>query len=225
MNNPKDSDLIRQLAKWVSVVDQVVNESLRRPRFAWSVGEWEDIHQVGMIALIKAIRSPRFVDAKRVGAYLSMCVRSAVAQAAAESSLIRLPRRKAGQLAAADRGGGVGGPETADARRAMHLRLMDNMDRMPRRDPDATDDKTSAKISQDVAMAIELLPATIRRVLGHLYGVAGYSKIGVREIALRYGIARETVWKRSCQGRKLLRQILGGCGYGGESDGDSKSDG
>ena len=225
---PKDSDEARQLAEWKPLIDQAVKRVQSRPRLKWSMGDSDDARQIGMIALLEAMRSPMFSEVRNKGAYLFKCIRHALADAASESSLIHLGLQQATELIASEGVSGVEGKGSDSVRRAMKIRQMENMDRLQL--PSSTLD--SAELSEramltrdDVAKAMLQLPPKMRQIVGCLYGVAGYSKLDVQEIAARRGIAVASVRRKACDGRRLLRAILKNSGYGTDTAAEVDSDG
>lgn len=222
---PVRSDEARQLATWMPVVDQVIGEVMSKPKLASAIGGKDDVRQVAKLAVLQAIRSPKFAGDRRAATYLARCVRNAMRDAAAESALIRVPWRSLAALAESE--GSPGSSLACNAQRAMRVVLMDDPDALSQEaaDEDQAVSVQAEAIGCDVSAAVERLPAGYRYVIGHLYGVGEYQKLDFKQIAERLGIVLGTVRNRACKGRMMLKKILTDRGYGYDAASEGVSNG
>ena len=222
MDGLKESDEASQLrqaeaaklAKWMPIVEKVV-ASLSNSHIRHAIGSVQDMRQEGVIALLKAIRSPKFEKARDKDAYLASSIRNELRDKAGKSSLILLPQRAIREVKKAERDGYTS-DSVCRARIAMRPNTFGRMDSLYRLSP-SVDEEQSDKAStaaKDVCDAVNSLPGTLKVVLGHLYGVAGYRKLLTAEIAERTNVRVQTVWRRTYEGRRLVKKFLKDRGYG-----------
>ena len=221
------------MAKWMLIVDQVAKSLVMSSRIRHAIGSLEDVRQECIIALLQTIRSPKFKEAQRKSAYLANCIRNELGKIASESSLIRLPLRDIRRAAEANEAGTTN-DRVRRVQMAMRLMLLGQMDDFYKcgatEDNDLDEVELSASqersvASQDVCDAINSLPGALKTVMGHLHGVAGYRKLLASEIAERTGVMVETVWRRTYEGRRLLKKFLNDRGYSVNTGGQEVSNG
>lgn len=196
------------------IVDKVVSRLLNH-RIKHDIGDVQDMQQEGAIAILKAIRSPRFEKARCRTAYLTNAVRNELLKSARSSALICVDQRAVYEMRDAEQSGDMS-DRSRRVKMAMRLKTLDQMDEIYKV-PLEEDRETSFAVSesvQDVCDAVNSLPGPLKIVLGHLYGVAGYKKLLAAEIAERTGVRAETVERRTYDGRRLVKKFLKDRGYG-----------
>lgn len=203
----------RQLANWESLVRRVVDHHKARSRIKTVLGSTEDMRQVARVAVLQAIRSGSFADARNKSSYLSRIIYYKLIDAVRDSMFIRLPDHNAAtNLVRAEAIGAVDRSGEA-ARQAMRLGLLSDMDKGIAASPVAEAGPASLRATCDVGWAVSRLPATIRKIMGHTFGIAGYDKLAPDDLAHRLGIATSTVRREAYEGRRLLKRLLKDCGY------------
>lgn len=201
-----------QIEKWSSVIEQVIRGVPRRKFMKWSTGGLEDCRQIARMAVLEATISPKFAEVLQKDAYLAKRIWSRLVDAARDSALIRTSDRVVASMMRRSHQNG----ETAEAvktKKAMCIALIEDMDTVGAPAENSEEELEAPKAERDVNWAISRLPTTIRKVMGHLFGVDGCDKLSVEDTARKLGKEVGTVRRQAYEGRRLLRNLLKDCGY------------
>lgn len=206
----REAEDSRQLARWDSLIEWAVRAA--NPSVLNAVGGPDDARQVATMAVIKALRSPRFADVQKQRTYLRRAVMAGLIDAASDSSLIRVYHERLRLVARGEKAGRD--DKLAEAtRRALRLEVVADVEQLGFPDNESERGPEASLAAKNVAWAISRLPPTIAKIMGHTYGVAGYDKLDSDAIALQLRLKPETVRRHAYEGRRLLRSLLKDCGY------------
>ena len=218
MGARKPDDESRRLAVWEPLVVRTVDRAMKQPSLQHVLGDVQDMRQIARMAVLQAIRSPKFADAKNQSAYLARVIYNKLVDASRRSALIRIPdHNTVAELMRAKRAG-ESDQSTARAQRAMRVASLSETCWIWTEEEDSDPSPATLQATTDVVWAIERLPETIGRIMGHLFGVAGYGKLAPADLARRLGLRTSTVLRKAYEGRRMLRNLLTDCGYTGTED-------
>ena len=209
----------RQLVHWEPLVVRAVDRAMKKPSLAHVLGDVQDMRQIARMAVLQAVRSPKFADAKNQSAYLGRVIYNKLVDASRRSALIRIPdHNTVAELMRAKRAG-ESDQSTARAQRAMRVASLNETCWILAAEEDSDPSPASLQAATDVVWAIERLPEVLGMIMGHLFGVAGYDKLAPVDIARRLGWRTSTVLRKASEGRRMLRNLLKDCGYTEVADG------